>query len=63
MQKINLAIDSIRMDVNCHYQELIQTEGYVLAEKVKNAYLGIGVKQEMLLYVADTDSREVGRVV
>ncbi|WP_435522042.1 hypothetical protein [Coprobacter tertius] len=51
------------MDVNCHYQELIQTEGYVLAEKVKNAYLGIGVKQEMLLYVADTDSSEVGRVV
>ena len=47
--KINLAMDRIRVDVNRRYQELMQTDGYVTAIKLKNAYLGIGVKQETLL--------------
>jgi integrase len=48
-QKINLVIDRIRVDVNRRYQELMQIDGYVTATKLKNAYLGIGVKQETLL--------------
>lgn len=46
-QKINHTIDRIRVDVNRRYQELMQTDGYVTAEKLKNAYLGIGIKQEI----------------
>ncbi len=45
-QKINLAVDKIRVEVNRRYQELMQTDGYVTAAKLKDAYLGIGVKQE-----------------
>ena len=48
-QKINLAVDKIRVEVNRRYQELMQTDGYVTAAKLKDAYLGIGVKQETLL--------------
>ncbi len=43
-QKTNLAVDKIRMEVNRRYQELMQTDGYVIAVKPKDAYLGIGVK-------------------
>jgi hypothetical protein len=48
-QKINRAIDRIRVDINRRYQELMQTDGYVTATKLKSAYLGIGIKQETLL--------------
>ena len=48
-QKINVAVDKIRVEVNRRYQELMQTDGYVTAAKLKDAYLGIGVKQETLL--------------
>lgn len=34
-QKINIAIDRIRVDVNRRYQELMQTDGYVTAEKTE----------------------------
>ena len=48
-QRINRAVDKIRVEVNRRYQELMQTDGYVTAAKLKDAYLGIGIKQETLL--------------
>ena len=45
-QRINRTVDKIRVDVNRRYQELMQTDGYVTAAKLKDTYLGIGVKQE-----------------
>lgn len=47
--KTNLALDKIRVDINRHYQEVMQTDGFVTADKVKNAYLGLGVKQDSFL--------------
>jgi len=41
-QRINLAVDKIRVEVNRRYQELMQTDGYVTAAKLKDAYLGTG---------------------
>jgi len=57
-QKINIFVDRIRGDVNRHYQELMQADGYVTAEKLKNAYLGIGVKQETLLKLFEQHNAE-----
>ena len=37
-QRINLAVDKIRVKVNRHYQELMQTDGYVTAAKLKDTY-------------------------
>ena len=34
-QRINLAVDKIRVDVNRRYQELMQTDGYVTAAKLQ----------------------------
>jgi hypothetical protein len=62
-QKINLAIDRIRVDVNRHYQELMQADGYVTATKLKNAYHGIGVKQETLLKLFEQHNAEFEKKV
>ena len=57
-QRINIFMDRIRGDVNRRYQELLQSDGYVTAEKLKNAYLGIGVKQETLLKLFEQHNAE-----
>jgi len=62
-QKINRAIDRIRVDVNQRYQELMQTDGYVTATKLKNAYLGIGAKQETLLRLFEQHNAEFEKKV
>ena len=62
-QKINRAIDRIRVDVNRRYQELMQTDGYVTATKLKNDYLGIGVKQETPLKLVEQHKAEFEKKV
>ena len=51
-QRINLAVDKIRVEVNRRYQELMQTDGYVTAAKLKDAYLGIGIKHACVVNIA-----------
>lgn len=46
---INRQLEQIRVTINNRYQEIIQAGGGVTAEQVKNAYLGIGIKQDMFL--------------
>ena len=62
-QKLNLAIDKIRVKVNRRYQELMQTDGYVTTAKLKDAYLGIGVKQETLLKLFEQHNAEFEKKV
>ena len=62
-QKINIAVDKIRMEVNRRYQELMQADGYVTAAKLKDAYLGIGVKQETLLKLFEQHNAEFAKKV
>lgn len=38
--EINHAVDKIRLEENRRYQEMMQTDGYVTAAKLKDAYLG-----------------------
>lgn len=57
-QKINRTVDKIRVDVNRRYQEIMQTDGYVTAAKLKDAYLGIGIKQETLLKLFEQHNDE-----
>lgn len=61
-QKINIAVDKIRVEVNRCYQELMQTDGYVAA-KPKDIYLGIGVKQETLLKLFEQHNSEFAKKV
>lgn len=61
--KANLALDKIRVDINRRYQETMQSDGYVTAGKVKNAYLGIGVRQDTLLKLFDRHNSEFAKKV
>ena len=61
--KTNLALDKIRVDINRHYQEVMQTDGFVTADKVKNAYLGLGVKQDTFLALFANHNQEFSRKV
>lgn len=61
--KTNLALDKIRVDINRHYQEIMQTDGFVTADKVKNAYLGLGVKQDTFLALFANHNQEFSRKV
>lgn len=61
--KTNITLDKIRVDINKHYQELIQADGFVTAEKVKNAYLGLGVKQDTFLTLFSKHNQEFSRKV
>lgn len=62
-QRINLAVDKIRVEVNRRYQELMQADGYVTAAKLKDAYLAIGVKQETLLKLFEQHNAEFEKKV
>ena len=50
-KETNLFLDNIRVGVNTHYREIFDKDNYVTAEKVKNAYLGLGMKHETILKV------------
>ena len=41
-QEANRMLDKIRIGINKAYQEIIDRDGYVSAEKVRNAFLGMG---------------------
>ena len=62
-QRINRAVDKIRVEVNRRYQELMKTDRYVTAAKLKDAYLGIGVKQETLLKLFGQNNAEFEKKV
>ena len=62
-QRINRAVDKIRVEINRRYHELMQTGGYVTAAKLKDAYLGIGVKQETLLKLFDRHNAKFAKKV
>ena len=62
-QRINRAVDKIRVEVNRRYQELMQADGYVTAAKLKDAYLGIGIKQETLLKLFEQHNAEFAKKV
>ena len=47
----NRMLDRIRVGITKHYHEIFEREGYVNAEKVRNACLGLDNKRETLLLV------------
>lgn len=48
-QKINKAIDNIRVQITNHYQRISDKDAYVSAIKVRDAYLGLGEEYKTLL--------------
>ena len=50
-QEANRMLDKIRVVINQAYQKIADRDNYVTAEKVRNAYLGLGMNHETLLAV------------
>lgn len=50
-QEANRMLDKIRVGINKAYQEIMDRDGYVSAEKVRNAFLGMGQTHKTLLAV------------
>ena len=50
-QEDNRMLDKIRVGINQAYRKIADRDHYVTAEKVRNAYLGLGMNHETLLAV------------
>lgn len=50
-ERINRHLDNIRIQIGKHYQSICDHDAYVTAEKVKNAWLGIGERYRTLVDV------------
>jgi site-specific recombinase XerD len=55
---VNRAIDHLTQEINKFYTEMVDRQGYVTAELVKNALYGIGRKQDMLLKLFNEHNQE-----
>jgi site-specific recombinase XerD len=55
---VNRTIDLLTQEINKFYTEMVDKQGYVTAELVKNALYGIGRKQEMLLKLFHEHNQE-----
>jgi len=55
---VNRVIDRLTQEINKFYTEMIDRQGYVTAELVKNALYGIGRKQDMLLKLFEEHNQE-----
>ena len=65
-QEDNRMLDKIRVGINKAYQEIYDRDNYVTAEKVRNAFLGMGMKHETLLAVFarhnEDYAKQVGKI-
>ena len=50
-ERINRHLDNIRIQIGKHYQSICDHDAYVTAEKVKNAWLGMGERYRTLVEV------------
>jgi site-specific recombinase XerD len=55
---VNRTINRLTQEINKFYTELVDKQGYVTAELVKNALYGIGRKQDMLLKLFNEHNQE-----
>ena len=62
----NRMLDKIRVDINKAYQDICDKYNYVTAEKVRNAFLGMGMNHETLLAVFrqhnEDYAKQVGKI-
>ena len=62
-QEANRMLDKIRVKINSHYQEILDRDNYVTAEKVKNALLGLEHRQHTLMKVFEQYNEDYEKLV
>lgn len=58
LSDINRTLDRLEKQVKAHYSRIVETEGYVTAERIKNALNGIGEKASHLLQLFQEHNTE-----
>lgn len=61
INQLNSVIDNIKASLFFHYREIERQESSVTAEKVRNAFLGITVKRQMLLVVFEKHNEDLSK--
>ncbi len=59
----NRMLDKIRVKINIHYQEIMDRDNFVTAEKVKNAFLGLKHRQHTLMKVYEQFTADYAKMV
>ena len=58
LTEINRTLDRLEKQVRNHYSRIVETEGYVTAERIKNALNGVGEKASNLLQLFQEHNTE-----
>ena len=61
--QLNATLDEIRASIIHHYREIEREESHVTAEKIRNTFLGVTVKKQMLLQVFRQHNDEMSKLV
>jgi site-specific recombinase XerD len=59
--QLNTILDSIKASLFFHYREIERHESFVTAEKIRNAFLGVTVKEQMLLVVFKKHNEDLSK--
>jgi site-specific recombinase XerD len=59
--QLNAALDDIKASLTFHYREIEKHESHVTATKIRNAFLGVTVKMQMLLVVFKKHNDDLAR--
>lgn len=59
INQLNAALDNIKAALFLHYREIEWQESFVSAEKIKNAFLGISTRRQMLLVVFEQQNEDL----
>ena len=62
-QRINETLENIKTNIGKQYQRISDRDSYVTAEKVKNAWLGMGGECKLLMQTFDEYLQEFGKRV
>ena len=59
----NRMLDKMRVRINKHYQEIMERDNFVTAEKVKNAFLGLEHRYHTLMQVFQQHNEDYAKQV
>ena len=56
-RETNRMLDKLRVGITKHYQEIMERDSFVTAEKVRNAFLGLEYRYQTLIKIYDQDRK------
>src|SRR5680860_1487281 len=59
--QLNAILDNIKASLFFHYREIERHESFVTAEKIRNAFLGVTIKGQMLLVVFEMHNEDLSK--